>query len=383
MLASVLRDVWPQTFTLVRAGSLPEAEARLDEGGIDCVLVEPAGSAAAPLERLCARAPALPVVVLTDEADEACALRAVRAGAQDVLAKGADGGAVGRALLYAVERKRAEQALLDVARLHEAAMLALGEGVLVLDAAGRVTAANPAAARLLRVSPERLDGLDLREARAQILDADGAPLASDAWPPLRVLATGEPEERRVLGLRHRDGREVWATVTARPLQRAGEARPYAAVVSVADVTDLRETAIDAVTGLWDARRFAEELERALAHAVRYRRGGALLVLELAPPVTDEDLGAVAAALAGRLRRTDVLGRIGPARFGVILPHVDEGRARQVAHALGAMLAEGPRPAGATLGTTPLPETDTPADELLALALGALDEARAARSVAGD
>jgi DNA-binding NarL/FixJ family response regulator len=118
MLASVMRDVWPETFTFLPAGSLPEAEARLAAGGIDCVLAEPAGSACAPLARLRALAPAVPVVVLTDQADEERALAAVRAGAQDVLAKGADGGAVGRALLYVVERKGAEQGLLDVARLH-------------------------------------------------------------------------------------------------------------------------------------------------------------------------------------------------------------------------------------------------------------------------
>lgn len=256
MLASVLRDVWPGTFSLLRPGSELEAEARLAEGGVDCVLAEPVGTVAGMLERLRALAPAVPVVVLTDQADEERALRAVRAGAQDVLVKGADGGAVGRALLYAVERKRAEQALLDVARLHEAAMLALGEGVLVLDCSGRITAANPAAARLLRVSPERLDGLAVRETQTEILDTDGAPLPTEAWPPLVALATGESQDRRVLGLRHLDGLEVWASVTARPLQRAGETSPYAVVVSVADLTDLRETGIDPVTGRWDARRFA-------------------------------------------------------------------------------------------------------------------------------
>ncbi len=287
---------------------------------------------------------------------------------------------MGRALLYVVERKGAEQGLLDVARLHEAAMLALGEGVLVLDCAGRITAANPAAARLLRIAPERLDHLDLREARGEVLDADGTPLAREAWPPLRALATGAPQDRRVLGLRDRTGEEVWASVTARPLQRAGETSPYAVVVSVADVTDLRETGVDPVTGLWNRRRFVGELERVTAHAARYGMGGALLVVELDLPVTDEDLGAVAAVLVTRLRRTDVIGRLGPARFGIILPLLDEARARTVAHALGALLADGPRPAGATLGTTLLPGTDTTADELLELAVDVLDDARAARAL---
>ncbi len=123
-----------------------------------------------------------------------------------------------------------------------------------------------------------------------------------------------------------------------------------------------------------------ELERVTAHAARYGMGGALLVVELDLPVTDEDLGAVAAVLVTRLRRTDVIGWLGPARFGIILPLLDEARARTVAHALGALLADGPRPAGATLGTTLLPGTDTTADELLELAVDVLDDARAARAL---
>ncbi|HEY2637610.1 MAG TPA: response regulator [Solirubrobacteraceae bacterium] len=111
MLASVLRDVWPGAFDVVHVGSLAAAVARLQGGGIDCVLLGerlPDAGELEALDRLARRAPRVPVVVFTDSGDEDLRVRAVRAGAQDFLSTGTDGYALGRALRYAVERKRRE-----------------------------------------------------------------------------------------------------------------------------------------------------------------------------------------------------------------------------------------------------------------------------------
>jgi len=64
------------------------------------------------LARVQARAPELPVVIFTDLNAEPLAMLAVQNGAQDYVLKGPyDGGAIGRALCTAVERKRLEEAL--------------------------------------------------------------------------------------------------------------------------------------------------------------------------------------------------------------------------------------------------------------------------------
>ena len=64
------------------------------------------------VERIRERAPSIPVVVLTGLNDQAVAMEALRAGAQDYLVKGqADGQLIARALRYAIERKRSEDAL--------------------------------------------------------------------------------------------------------------------------------------------------------------------------------------------------------------------------------------------------------------------------------
>ena len=68
--------------------------------------------------RLAHEAPEMPVVVLTGRDDADLGLRAVREGAQDFLLKDkVDGTLLDRSLRYAIERKRAEQALARLATI--------------------------------------------------------------------------------------------------------------------------------------------------------------------------------------------------------------------------------------------------------------------------
>ena len=61
-------------------------------------------------------APGLPIVVLSGQSDRAVAMQAVKHGAQDYLNKGAlDGDDVLRAIRYAIERKRTEHTLQQLA----------------------------------------------------------------------------------------------------------------------------------------------------------------------------------------------------------------------------------------------------------------------------
>ena len=70
------------------------------------------------VSRLGNEAPEIPIVVLTGRDDAALGLRAVREGAQDFLVKDkVDGALLDRSLRYAVERKRAEQALARLATI--------------------------------------------------------------------------------------------------------------------------------------------------------------------------------------------------------------------------------------------------------------------------
>ena len=100
---------------------------------------------------------------------------------------------------------------------------------------------------------------------------------------------------------------------------------------------------DSLTGLFNRRRFEEELSRELALAERHGSSAALLAIDLdnfkyindslGHSIGDELIARVGEALSDRLRKTDVLARLGGDEFAVILPRADEHDASRVAGAL--------------------------------------------------
>jgi len=102
-------------FKLSVADRLATALERLAQGQADVILLDlslPDSEGLSTLRSICAQAPALPVVVMTSLDDETVAVGAMQAGAQDYLIKGElDHSSLVRAIRYAIERKRAEDAL--------------------------------------------------------------------------------------------------------------------------------------------------------------------------------------------------------------------------------------------------------------------------------
>jgi PAS domain S-box-containing protein len=97
---------------------------------------------------------------------------------------------------------------------------------------------------------------------------------------------------------------------------------------------------DPLTGLFNRRRFDEELERQLAYARRYGSGGALLTLdldrfkqindELGHAAGDEALCAVAEVLRDNLRGSDTIGVVGvPARLEAVSKPSQAGLERRL------------------------------------------------------
>jgi len=171
----------------------------------------------------------------------------------------------------------------------------------------------------------------------------GADLAA-----MRALLDGElsasfAEKRYVRA----DGGVVWVTRTV-TVVRDATGSPLHFLDQVQDVTErrrfeheLRHLADhDPLTGLYNRRRFEQELDRQVGEVARYGPRGALLVLDLdhfkyvndalGHHAGDELILSVAATLRGRLRDSDVLARLGGDEFAVLLPNVDAAGARHVA-----------------------------------------------------
>jgi Flp pilus assembly CpaE family ATPase len=97
-------------FTVVATATLGEALIRLGGERFDAVLLDlklPDARGLDSLVGIRCRAPSTPIVIMTGLSDEALAIKAVNAGAQDYLVKGeADGFALARRLRFAIERGR-------------------------------------------------------------------------------------------------------------------------------------------------------------------------------------------------------------------------------------------------------------------------------------
>jgi two-component system, cell cycle sensor histidine kinase and response regulator CckA len=109
--------------------------------------------------RVHAAHPKVPIVVLSGLGDTTVALEAVRLGAQDYLNKNdLTAELLGRALLYARERHRAEQKQRDAALHWQATFDAIGDAVCLLDPQQRIVRCNKAMLDLLGITSERVIG---------------------------------------------------------------------------------------------------------------------------------------------------------------------------------------------------------------------------------
>jgi diguanylate cyclase (GGDEF)-like protein/PAS domain S-box-containing protein len=117
--------------------------------------------------------------------------------------------------------------------------------------------------------------------------------------------------------------------------------------------------VDPLTGALNRRSFDESLEAQLTYARRYKRSGALLIVDLdrfkqindqlGHAVGDEALRVVSRVLAENLRETDTVGRdegglvarLGGDEFALLLPEADAAGAEAVGERLVAALAAEP------------------------------------------
>lgn len=110
------------------------------------------------------------------------------------------------------------------------------------------------------------------------------------------------------------------------------------------VTQLDELAHqDTLTSMPNRRGFERELERMIARIGRYKSKGAMLYVDVdglkiindsfGHRAGDEALMQVSRLLAGELRRSDIVARIGGDEFGVLLENVDEAGAQETAQRL--------------------------------------------------
>jgi diguanylate cyclase (GGDEF)-like protein/PAS domain S-box-containing protein len=204
---------------------------------------------------------------------------------------------------------------------------------------------SPSALRVLGWKPEEMLGMG---PDALVLD-EGHPLLT-AGLALN-LATGEPGIPLALHVRKKDGSLAWIESIARVVRDPATGEPRETIVIMRDVSerhDLEEklntlSLTDALTGLANRRAFDESLKRDWQRMLRDGLPISLLLLDVdlfeefknryGPEHSDDCLRAVADAVLGIVRVSDVAARYGDEQIAIILPSTDAAGAVEAAERL--------------------------------------------------
>lgn len=184
--------------------------------------------------------------------------------------------------------QRAEAALRESEQRFRTLFETFVQGVVFLDAGGRITSVNPSAERILGVSQRRLVGQRPADMGWVIKDPDGRPLPVEQSPPAQALRRGTVVNDVLFSIETHKGREPrWVIADAIPLLHPGESAPTRVCMLFRDVTEERR---------------AQEAQRILMREVDHRAKNALAValalVRLTRADTHEDF---VRALEGRIK----------------------------------------------------------------------------------
>jgi diguanylate cyclase (GGDEF)-like protein len=308
-------------------------------------------------------APATEAVTVAVAVPRSTWLLRLQAGRAHVLAGSGDGVWLGWALLGALalaflaglwlcvrvlgsERRTsaANRALRESEGKLRALVGALEEAVFLQHADGGVELLNESAKALANTDS---DFMRSPSSDWMSISDDGEPIAAADTPAGISFANGTAE-RRVIGMDRVGGERVWLDVSTRPLFRPGQSTPYAVVSSCTDVTERQNLEAhlldlahrDPLTGLWNRRRFEQDVAYQLDRCRRYDERAALVLMDLdgfkqvndvlGHLAGDEVLCAVGDGLSSRLRSTDRAARLGGDEFAVLLIDVSGDAVERIA-----------------------------------------------------
>jgi PAS domain S-box-containing protein len=139
------------------------------------------------------------------------------------------------------DAKRKEEQLLSAEAKYQTLLNTLPEGVIMMEADGRVSACNKQGAMILGLSQEEILGKIVATDSWNAVKTDLSVFPLTEFPAVVSLQTGFPQRNVVMGIMHPTNGRIWVSVNSEALIRPGEFSPYAVVVSFKDITDARKT----------------------------------------------------------------------------------------------------------------------------------------------
>ena len=357
LLVAMLEDELPSAVVSVTssvAEAVPLLAGPLDIAITDLSLPDAEGLEA--LVAILAARPDIAVVVMTGRQDRDLALQALSAGAEDYLVKGTqDARGVATAVLYAAQRRHAEQKARRYERLALSLLDAMEASTCAVDEAGTVIAVNRAWSAAAVEGGAAADRTEVGRSYFKVCSStlgEDAQVATDVATGLRGVLDGHLARYERDYPCHSPDEQRWFSVRINPLPEAG------AVLSHVDVSEAKRAELalahlslhDPLTDLPNRALLDDRLSQALHLADRSGVQVAIAFLDVdqfkrvndtfGHPAGDELLRAIGARLRLHLREGDTLARFAGDEFVVVWPSVsDTEEARLLAGRLTHALLE--------------------------------------------
>ena len=337
ILEQALGNAHDGPFDVESVGALADGVQRVQQGGIDAILVDltlPDARGLSCFDQLYGVARHTPILTLCELEDEQEAKEAVKRGAQGWLSKGYfDNYLVPQSLLNIIERMKVEQGLYVAQARAEITLNSIGDAVISADMCGRVDYLNVAAERITGWAREQAAGHPIADVLNIFDSATGHPITN---PVEYVLDSDRPLD--LTGdavLVDRDGKRIPIEDSAAPIHD-WDGRLVGAVLVFRDISntvalasEMRHQAQhDFLTGLPNRMLLNDRITQAIALARRSVCYPALLFLDLdkfkhindslGHAVGDLLLQAVSKRLVDCVRASDTVSRHGGDEFVILL-----------------------------------------------------------------
>jgi PAS domain S-box-containing protein len=113
----------------------------------------------------------------------------------------------------------------------------MAQGVVYLDALGKITSVNPAAERLLGLTLDQMQGMTSIHPGWRAIHEDGTDFSGEEYPSIVALKTGKEVRDVVMGFFNPESEEIcWNNVHAAPQFRQGDDKPYQVYTTFENIT---------------------------------------------------------------------------------------------------------------------------------------------------
>ncbi|MDH2915307.1 MAG: PAS domain S-box protein [Gallionella sp.] len=294
------------------------------------------------------------------------------------------------------QRKQAEAEISRLSQWNELLLNSAGEGIFGVDREGRCSFINPTALAILGFSKEEVLGKNQHDIFHHHRK-DGSFYPQKECPIYQTLSDGI--RRGVEDAFIRKNGEIFPVqLTVTPMHENGQIVGVEAVFQ--DIAQRKEmeqelkrlATTDPLTGVSNRRHLIEQLEMELAHVIRFGKPTAFLMVDIdhfkrvndtyGHATGDAVLKHFADMAKQRLRRIDLLGRLGGEEFGIMLPGTDSAGAALFAERFRGYVADTPTqssngkiPVTISIGIAMFNAGDTTVESIMARADAALYRAK--------